>query len=70
MNHETQHFWKNEFPRRGDVDQDLNLFEMEDQDDLFIPSQVGDICGNVSESPDPSWNENYESGLVLPDHQL
>ena len=58
------------FSRKGDVDQDLNLFEMEDQDDLFIPSQVGDICGNVLESPDPNRNENDESGLVPPDNQL
>ena len=28
-------FLENEFSRRGDVDQDLNLFEMEDQDDLL-----------------------------------
>ena len=43
---------KNEFPKRGDVDQYLNLFEMEDQDDLLVPSQVGDIHENVPESPD------------------
>ena len=60
---------KNEFSRRGDVDQDLSLFEMEDQDDLLIPSQVGDIHENVSRSPNPSRNENDESGLVSPDHQ-
>ena len=60
---------ENEFSRRGDVDQDLNLFEMEDQDDLFIPSQVGDIRENVSRSPDPNRNENDESGLVPLDHQ-
>ena len=60
---------KNEFPKRGDVDQDLSLFEMEDQDDLFVPSQVGDIRENVSRSPDPSRNENDESGLVPLAHQ-
>ena len=42
---------------------------MKDQDDLFIPSQVGDIHENVSRSLDPSMNENDESGLVLLDHQ-
>ena len=62
-------FLENEFLRRGDVDQDLSLFEMEDQDDLFILSQVGDIRKNVSKSPDPSRNENDESCLVLLDHQ-
>ena len=62
-------FLENEFPKRGDVDQDLSLFEMEDQDDLFIPSQVGDICENVSRSLDPNRNENDESGLVPLDHQ-
>ena len=60
---------ENEFPRRGDVNQDLSLFEMEDQDDLFIPSQVGGIHENVLRSPDPSRNENDESGLVPLDHQ-
>ena len=69
MNHETQRFLENKFPRIGDVDQDLSLFEMEDQDDLFIPSQVGDSRGNVLRSPDPSRNENDESGLVPLDHQ-
>ena len=60
---------ENEFPRKGNVDQNLSLFEMEDQDDLFIPSQVGDICENVSRSPDLNRNENDESGLVSHDHQ-
>ena len=69
MNHETQRFLENKFPRRGDVDQDLSLFEMEDQDDFFIPSQVGDIRENVSRSPDPSRNVDDESGLVPSDHQ-
>ena len=69
MNHETQRFLENKFPRIGDVDQDLSLFEMEDQDDLFIPSQVGDIRENVPRSPDPSRNETDESGLVPLDHQ-
>ena len=60
---------ENEFPRKGNVDQNLSLFEMEDQDDLFVPSQVGDIRENVSRSPDPSRNENDESGLVPLAHQ-
>ena len=60
---------ENEFPRRCDIDQDLSLFEMEDQDDLFIPSQMRDIRENISRSPDPSRNENDESGLVPPDYQ-
>ena len=60
---------ENEFPKRSDVDQDLNLFEMDDQDDLFIPSQMGDIFENVLRSPDPSRNETDESGLVPLDHQ-
>ena len=62
-------FLENEFPRRGDVNQDLSLFKMEDQNDLFIPSQVGDIRENVSRSPNPSRNDNDESSLVPPDHQ-
>ena len=60
---------ENEFPRKGDVDQDLSLFEMEDQDDLLMPSQVGDIHENTPISPYPSRNDNDESGLVPPDHQ-
>ena len=59
---------KNEFRRRSDVDQDLSLFEMKNQDDLFIPSQVGDIRENVSRLPDPSRKENDESRLVPLDH--
>ena len=43
---------------------------MEDQDNFLIPSQVGDILENFSRSPDPSRNENDESGLVPPDNQL
>ena len=60
---------ENKFPKRGDVDQDLSLFEMEDQDGLLVPSQVGDIHENVLESLDPSGNDNDEGGLVPPDHQ-
>ena len=62
-------FLENKFPRKGDIDQDLNLFEMGDQDDLLIPSQVGDIHGSVPRSPNPSRNDNDESGLVPLDHQ-
>ena len=62
-------FLENEFPKRGDVDQDLSLFEMINQDDLLIPSQVEYIHKNVPRSPDPSRNEKEESGLVPPDHQ-
>ena len=62
-------FLENEFPRRGDVNQDLSLFKMEDQNDLFIPSQVEDIHEIFSRSPDPSRNKNDENGLVPLDHQ-
>ena len=62
-------FLKNEFPKRSDVDQDPILFEMEDQDDLLILSQVGDIQENIPESHDPSRNDNDESGLVPSNHQ-
>ena len=44
-------FLENKFPKRGDVDQDLSLFQMEDQDDLLIPSQVWDIHENIPRSP-------------------
>ena len=36
-------FLENEFRNKCDVDQDFSLFEMEDQNDLLVPSQVGDI---------------------------
>ena len=55
-------FYENEFPKKGDVNQDLNLFEMKDQNDLLVSSQVGDILENVSESPIFSENENDEGG--------
>ena len=61
-------FLENEFPKKGDVDQDLNLFEMEDKDDLLVQSQVGDIHENVPRSLDPNGNDNDESGLVSLDH--
>ena len=60
---------ENEFLKRGDVDQDLSLFEMESQDDLLISSQVWDIHENVLESPDLSGNDNEYGGLVPFDHQ-
>ena len=61
-------FLENEFPKKGDVDQDLNLFEMEDKDDLLVQSQVGDIHENVLRSLDPNGNDNDEGGLVSLDH--
>ena len=61
-------FLKNEFPKIGDVDHDLSLFEMGDQNDLLVPSQVGDIHGNVLESPNSNRNDNDERGLVPPHH--
>ena len=60
---------ENEFPKRGDVDQDLNLFKMEDQDDLLLSSQMGGIHKNILESSDLSGNNNDEGGLVPLDHQ-
>ena len=36
-------FSKNEFLKKGDVDQDLNLFEMEYQNELLVPNHLGDI---------------------------
>ena len=60
---------ENEFPKRGDVDQDLSLFEIEDQNDLLVPSQVGDIHENVPGSPNPSGNDDGKGVLVQPNHQ-
>ena len=62
-------FLENEFLRRCDVNRGLSLFEMEDQDDLLIPSQVEDIHENFPRSHDPSRNGNDESGLVPPNHK-
>ena len=56
-------FLENEFLNKGDIDQDLSLFEMEDQNDMLVPSQVGDIHENVPRSPNPSGNDNDEGGL-------
>ena len=35
---------------------------------MLIPSQVGDIHENIPKSPNPSRNDNDESGLVPLDH--